>query len=125
MRHRKKDRHLPACMYQSNGSYFLVKKGKWTNLGKDYAEALLNYANRTTTGSGSSMAALIDKVLNHIEPNRAANTMRHYRATGERLKGMLSEFEPRQVLPRHVAGIKMHLSATPEMANRFISGPSS
>lgn len=108
-------------MYLSNGSYFLVKKGKWKNLGKDYVEALLAYAKQTGGGDGSGIAKLIDKVLDYIEPKRAPNTMRHYRAAGERLKVMLAEFEPRQVLPRHVAEIKMHLADTPGVANRFIT----
>lgn len=121
MRPRKKDRHLPACMYQRSGSYYLVKQGKWINLGQDYTGALLEYARRTSTQSTSGMADLIDKVLKHIAPTKAKNTMEQYRAAGERLKDMLAEFEPNQVLPKHVAAIKMHMASTPNMANRVIS----
>lgn len=121
MRPRKKDRHLPACMYQRGPSYYYVKNGNWTNLGKDYPAALLQYAKLTDTDAQGGMAGLIDEVLKHIEPTKAENTMIQYRAAGERLKTMLAEFEPQQVLPRHVAAIKLHLASTPNMANRVIS----
>ena len=121
MRPRKKDRHLPACMYQRGPSYYYVKNGNWTNLGKDYPAALLQYAKLTDTDAQGGMAGLIDEALNHVTPRLAANTVLQYRAAGERLKTMLAEFEPQQVLPRHVAAIKLHLADTPNMANRVIS----
>lgn len=121
MRPRKKDRHLPACMYQRGPSYYYVKHGKWTGLGKDYPTALLQYAKLTNSDALGGMAGLIDEVLKHIAPKKAENTMIQYRAAGERLKLMLAEFEPHQVLPRHVAAIKLHMAPTPNMANRVIS----
>lgn len=51
----------------------------------------------------------------------AANTIEQYRSAAERLKDQMAEFEPRDVLPRHVAAIKMHGAATPNMNNRIIS----
>lgn len=121
MRPRKKDRHLPACMYQRGPSYYHVKNGKWVNLGKDYPAALLQYAKITNSDAVGGMAGLIDETLRHIEPTKAKNTMVQYRVAAARLKGMLAEFEPNQVLPRHVAAIKIHLSSTPAMANRILS----
>lgn len=121
MRPRKKDRHLPACMYQRGPSYYFVRHGKWENLGKDYVQALLEYARLTNPRASTGMAALIDKVLDYIDPAKARNTMLQYRAAGEQLKSMLAEFEPNQVLPRHVAGIKVHMAGTPNMANRVVS----
>lgn len=121
MRPRKTDRHLPARMYQRGPSYYLVTKGQWTNLGRDYVQALLEYARLSNTGQTNAMAALIDKVLDYIEPTHAKNTMTQYRAAGETLKGFLREFEPSQVLPKHVAAIKVHMAKTPNMANRVVS----
>lgn len=121
MRPRKTDRHLPACMYQRGPSYYFVRNGKWENIGKDYVQALLEYARLTNPRASTGMAALIDKVLDHIDPAKARNTMLQYRAAGEQLKKMLAEFEPNQVLPKHVAGIKVHMVKTPNMANRVIS----
>lgn len=121
MRRRKIDRHLPACMYQRGPSYYLVKRNNWTNLGSDYVQALLEYARLTSGKQATGMAALIDKVLDYVEPKKSVNTMKQYRAAGERLKEMLAEFEPRQVLPKHVAAIKVHMASTPNMANRVVS----
>ena len=45
-RPRKKDRHLPACVFQRHGAIWYVKRGKWTRLGptSDLAGALAEYA---------------------------------------------------------------------------------
>lgn len=48
MRPRKTDRYLPACMYQRGPSFYFVRQGKWENLGKDYVQALLEYARLTS-----------------------------------------------------------------------------
>lgn len=121
MRPRKTDRHLPACMYQRGPSYYLVIKGKWTNLGRDYVQALLEYARLGDTEKSNAMADLIDKVLDHIEPSKAENTMTQYRAAGNLLKQWLRDFEPNQVLPKHVAAIKVRMVKTPNMSNRVVS----
>lgn len=120
MRPRKNDRNLPACMYFRHGAYYLVKQGKWTRLGVDYALALQEYALRTTP-KGGGMAELIDEVLAHISPALSVNTVDQYKIAAKRLKGILLEFAPEQVRPMHVAAIKTEFSKTPAMANRMIS----
>lgn len=120
MRPRKKDRNLPACMYLRHGSYFLVKRGKWTNLGRDYAKALQEYA-LLTNPKGGGMAELIDEVLRHVSPSLAENTVKQYTIAADRLKAILLEFAPEQVRPMHVAAIKTEHSKTPAMANRLLS----
>jgi len=120
MRPRKHDRNLPACMYLRNGSYYLVKKGKWKNLGRDYAKALQEYA-LLTSPKGGGMADLIDEVLRHAAPTLAENTVKQYAIAAARLKEILLEFAPEQVRPMHVAAIKTEFSDTPAMANRMIS----
>ncbi|MFI8479686.1 tyrosine-type recombinase/integrase [Pseudomonas sp. NPDC078700] len=121
MRPRKKDRHLPARMYQRGPSYYYVEAGKWENLGKDYVQALMLYAKRNSNSSKNAMTDLIDRVMEHITPRRAKNTIEQYSMVAERMKVYLAEFEPSQVLPRHIAQIKMHLADTPAMANRTLS----
>lgn len=121
MRPRKKDRHLPPCMYMKHGAYYLVRKGKWERLGSDYQDALLAYA-RLVGGSGKGgMAKLIDEALDAMRHRLADNTVKQYEAAAARLKEYLAEFEPRQVLPRHVAKLKLHMADTPNMSNRVIS----
>ena len=39
MRARKSNLDLPECVYLKHGSYFLVQKGKWINLGRERPEA--------------------------------------------------------------------------------------
>ncbi|RQI39291.1 tyrosine-type recombinase/integrase [Pseudomonas aeruginosa] len=121
MRPRKKDRHLPMCMFQRGPSFYFVRDGKWTNLGRDYRAALLEYAKLTGGASEDGMIDLIDRVMDHIAPYRSANTITQYRAVAERLKDMFAEFQPREVLPKHVAQVKTHMASTPNMANRTLT----
>lgn len=122
MRPRKSSRHLPACVYQKHGAYYYVKAGKWTRLAKDLPSALQAYAKLIEGSSkGAGMIELIDKVLAHIEPTLKPNTIAQYRIAAGKLKPILLEFSPEQVLPRHIAGIKMHFASTPNMANRLLS----
>ncbi len=121
MRRRMKDRHLPACMYQKHGAYYLVRKNVWTRLGVDYQEALIAYAKAMDPKSQGGMPALIDKVLEHMTPRLAQNTIKQYQIAAAKLKETFAEFEPRQVLPKHVALLKMHMADTPNMCNRILS----
>lgn len=43
MRQRKNDTGLPPAMYFKHGAYYVVRKGKWTNLGRDLSIALERY----------------------------------------------------------------------------------
>jgi hypothetical protein len=43
MRKRHKDTHLPRCIYQRHGAYYLVKKGKWTRLATSLEKSLAIY----------------------------------------------------------------------------------
>lgn len=121
MRPRKKDRHLPACMYFKHGAYYLVRKGKWKRLDTDYQVALLAYARDVGRAGKGGMGELIDDALKYMSPRLKPNTIEQYTQAAERLKDALAEFEPRDVLPRHVAAIKMHGADTPNMNNRVIS----
>lgn len=121
MRPRKKDRHLPACMYHKHGAYYLVRKGKWERLDTDFQAALIAYARIVENNGQGGMQRLIDEALNSMRGRLSENTLKQYESAAERLKGYLAEFEPRQVLPRHVAALKMHMEGTPNMANRVIS----
>ena len=117
MRPRKKDRHLPACMYHKHGAYYLVRKGKWERLGEDYQASLLEYARKTCQANTGGMAALVDKALkHHVKIKKLApNTVAQYEIAAERLKDIFAEFEPEQVLPKHIAAVKVDLAGTPNM----------
>jgi len=119
-RPRKKDKHLPRCVHEKHGAFYYVKKNKWMPLGKTLSEALANYAQQVEQPRGG-MAGLIDKVLSYIKPTISKNTYDQYRQAAKRLKLILEEFAPDQVMPRHVAEIKVSLSDTPAMSNRILS----
>jgi integrase len=120
-RNRKTDKHLPRCVYHKHGAYWLVKKGKWERLGDSLHDALAEYAQRFKTHTKGSMPELIETVLNLICPKLALNTQKQYRQVGEKLKIFLAEFNPNEVLPKHVAAIQVHMEKTPNLSNRAIS----
>ena len=125
MRPRKKDRHLPACMYQKHGAYYLVRKGKWLRLGTEFQASLAEYAMLLDKRSLGGMPKLIDDALEHMrtrtKPALKPNTLKQYEAAAERLKENFADFEPREVLQRHVVALKLHMVDTPNMSNRVIS----
>lgn len=125
MRPRKKDRHLPACMYEKHGAYYLVRKGKWKRLGSDFQASLAEYAKLLDKGSQGGMPKLIDDALEHmrnrVKPKLKPNTITQYEAACEQLKETFADFEPREVMQRHVVALKMHGASTPNMSNRVIS----
>lgn len=120
MRPRKKNRHLPPCVYEKHGAYWYVKKGKWTRLGSELHAALVEYA-RLSAAQGTGMPALIDRAWPEITRDLKSSTVKQYRYAADELKRILVEFEPGQVTPRVVAEIRQHYASTPNMGNRVIS----
>jgi integrase len=119
-RTRKKDRHLPACVYLKHGAYWYVQKGRWTRLGADLQTALAEYARLRERPKGG-MVALIDDALAHMKPKLAKSTIEQYEVAAKKLREILAEFAPEQVKPKHVAAIKVALRDHPNMANRCLS----
>lgn len=119
-RPRKRDRHLPPCVYFRHGAYYYVKSGKWTPLGRDHDEAMLEYARRVAQAKGG-MAELIEDALPGILKGKAASTQKQYREAARRLQRILEEFAPHQVTPRDVAQLRRSLSDSYAVANRMLS----
>lgn len=121
-RPRKKDRHLPPCVYPKHGRYWYVKKGKWTDLGSTLTEALKKYAEGyERPPETGAMAKLIDAAFDSMKPALAAATIAQYKLAATQLKASLVEFEPRQVQPRHLAELKVGYTDKPNMGNRILS----
>lgn len=120
MRPRKKNRHLPACVFLSHGKYYYVKNNKWHPLGKDLTEALDAYANLVSPKTGG-MVELIDKALPHILRRKSGNTVKQYVKIARRLKIIFAEFDPQQVRPSDIAEVKTAYSDKPNMGNRILS----
>jgi integrase len=120
MRQRKVDRHLPPCVYHKHGAYWFVRAGKWYRLGTNLVTALAEYGRRIAAPKGG-MADLIEEAFPHITKKVAASTAHQYRVCANKLKEILAEFEPGQVRPRDVAGIKRLYADHPNMGNRVLS----
>ncbi len=120
MRQRKADRHLPPCVYHKHGAYWLVRSGKWHRLGTDLATSLAEYGRRIATPTGG-MADLIEEAFPHITKTVAESTAHQYRVCANKLKEILAEFEPSQVRPKDVAGLKRMYVDHPNMGNRMLS----
>jgi len=120
MRPRKRDRHLPPCVYLRHGSYWLVRGGKWTKLGRDLPTALQAYGKAYTRPAGT-MPALIEMALEAKRKHVKPGTFKLYEQVGRKLAEILAEFSPEQVTQRDIVQIRMALSHTPGMANHCLS----
>ncbi|MBE5529219.1 tyrosine-type recombinase/integrase [Laribacter hongkongensis] len=105
MRPRKKDRHLPACVYEKHGAYWFVKAGKWTRLGDNLRDALIEHA-RIITKPKSGIDALIDAAWPSITAKIADGTKTSYLQSASTLRKIFAEFQPHEILPKHVAQMR-------------------
>lgn len=119
MRPRKTNQHLPKYVQHRHGAYYLVKGGKWELLGHDEAKALAEYDRRIAPTDG--LAGLVDRALAAKQPKIAPTTWAQYQIAAHKIKHMLAEFKPEQILPRHVAKMIEQLSGYPNMANRVLT----
>lgn len=107
-------------LHFKHGAWHFVRGGQWDRLAADLPTALIEYNKRTASPAGG-MIPLIDQALLNMRGRIAPNTMKQYEVAGRKLKKILREFAPNQVLPKHVAQIKLSLAAKPNMANRCLS----
>lgn len=121
MRQRKRDRHLPPCVFSHHGAYWYVKRKVWTRLGSDLGAALAAYAKLIQPQPEGTMPALITEALADRRKRIAPNTAKQYETIAKRLRTILADFAPEQVLPRHVVEIRRKLADHPGMANRALS----
>jgi len=116
---RKKDRHLPPCVYQQHGAYYLVKDNVWTPLGKDLPSALAEYGRRLSPKGG--MVKMIDETMPNILHGKASNTKAQYELAANRLRKILKDASPHQMKQEHVEKIRDSFIKHPNMGNRVIS----
>lgn len=127
-RPRKRDRHLPACMYHKHGAYYLVRRGRWQRLATTLPDALREYAKRLAEPRGvGDMPELIQTMLPRILRDaktgkpKADETQRQYRACAEILRGMLAQFDVADITARDVRAVRRELESTPGVANRTLT----
>ena len=115
---RRKDRHLPPCVYHKHGAYYLVKNGQWRRLASTLPEAMAEYARIVSTPT-ESVPGILDRFLEDAANRVKPNTLSQYRIAVARLREVFAEFNADQVSPHHVAQMMDHFRATPNMANRM------
>lgn len=120
MRTRAKDRHLPQCVYLKHGSYWYVKKNKWTKLGADLHTALAEYA-RIVAVPTDGVPAMIDKALPHITKDVAPSTKKQYEYCASLLKEVFAEFLPDQVTHGSVIQMQDIYADSPATGNRLLT----
>ncbi|WP_440221881.1 tyrosine-type recombinase/integrase [Dokdonella sp. MW10] len=102
-RRRKHNRHLPACMFQRRGAYYLVRAGKWHPLGRDFGPALIKYAE--LIGTAPQVNTVRDAIAHYLETsaNRLAPaTLEGYRHSAERLASVFGAMRLQDVTAAHV-----------------------
>lgn len=119
-RPRKKDKHLPPCVYFKHGAFHYVKRGIWTWLAETLPDALAKYSELFETPKGS-MDGIVNHAFEALKPNLSPATIKQYELAAKKIKKMLQQFQPHQVKPVHVAAIKKALKDTPNMCNRILS----
>jgi len=110
---------LPPCVYKKHGAYWLVKRGKWTRLGVDRREALMEYARITSGAQGAgSFPAFCDQTHAILKTKWAANTVTTYDQARKALNKIFSDFHPEQIRRRHAQMMMDAQIAHPRIANR-------
>ncbi len=120
-RPRKSKGPYPPCFYLKSGAFYLVKKNKWTHLGRDLSLALAEYGRLMEADKVGGMPQAIEDFYGRLPAKLAASTRLQYRHAADVLKRKLQQFEPMDVKSKHVAAIKQSMAETPNMANRVLS----
>jgi integrase len=127
MRTRRKDKHLPPCVYHRHGAYYYVKEGKWIPLGEALPSALAKYAQLIeprTGGCDELLDRMLERCRERIDAEKdslSKATVDQYTIVWKKLKPILAEFTPDMVEPHHVATILDHHRNTPNIANRMLT----
>lgn len=124
-RPRKKDKHLPPCVFKQHGAYYYVKGGVWERIGTSLSEVHRFYADKLAESTGG-LNALIDDVFDRMKKRvvdpLSPNTIAQYKLAANKLKHLLRNFSsPAQVKQKDAAQVKVLLAPTPNMANRVLS----
>jgi integrase len=105
-------------MHESHGAYYLVKRNKWTKLGRTLPAALRAYADLISTGQGR-IDELIDETIAESVKTCAENTLKTYRRAATAIKKAFAEFSPEQVRPTDIAQFLDAHKDTPNLANQY------
>lgn len=121
-RPRKKNTHLPPCVYHRHGAFWYVKGGKWENLGSKLPEALAEYARRVQPATGGGMVQLIRAAMEVILARELTDgTRKQYRTGARILEEAFIDFAPEQVRGKDINRLKRGMIDRQVMFNTALS----
>lgn len=104
-RPRKHRTDLPQRVYHHHGSHFFVDgTGKWHNLGKNFADAMIRYGELMKAPPAVSMTvgALLDRYQREVVPTKAPRTQRDNAAELAKLRQAFGHMVPTDVTPQDI-----------------------
>jgi len=120
-RPRKHNKHLPPCVYERHGAFWLVRGGKWLRLGSTLAEAMTAYAAAHQPAGRGTMAGVIADAMVEILPRVKPTTRKQYELAAKVLRQAFAEFRVEQVTAADVAEFRADWASKPNMGNRHLS----
>lgn len=118
-RRRKVNKHLPQRMYLRRGAYYYVAAGVWHPLGRDYGEALRQWADLEgrRVPKGRTVAEALAYYIHAKTPELAAATITNYTLSARKLSEKFGHFRLEELRPEHVTQ-HLRASAAKVSANR-------
>jgi len=111
---RQSNKHLPERMYFKGKSFYYVTMGnKWVNLGRDYSEALMQYAQLIESSDIVTVNDLITLEIKNISGDYIKDKM----AQLENLNKSFGHMKPDQIEPHHIYNYMINRNA-PARANK-------
>ncbi|MDX9976324.1 MAG: tyrosine-type recombinase/integrase [FCB group bacterium] len=104
-------------LHHKHGAYYLVRNNKWTRLSDNLHDALVEYARLTAGKDKGALPELVRRVLDDMEQDVAASTLKNYKTCARRVLDSFVEFSPAQIKPAHIAQFLDDHKSTPSMAN--------
>lgn len=103
-RQRKHDTHLPRRMMRRSGSYyFITPDGKWLRLGRDYGQALIQYAALVgERPQASTVRDLLAEYLEACATTKAPATLEGYRRSAANLAPVFGDVAIADLTPADV-----------------------
>lgn len=126
-RPRKKNIHLPPCVYHRHGAYWHVKGGKWERLGSELPAAMAAYGRRFESVPTEGMAKLIRDALPIILAKQrkgkplADETKKQYRSSAKILEEVFADFEPELIRGKNILRFKRDMVDRQVMFNTALS----
>lgn len=110
----------PPCVQFKNGAWYLVKRSKWTWLGRSFEAAHPEWL-RLTRAPVKGMPLLIDSALEALRPHIKATTHKQYVTAARHIKTAFEQFQPEQVEPSDVYDFLAMMDDRRPMANRCLA----